>query len=132
MSRKMEDLKEMICKELDEIAEKGELSAGDLDTIYKLIISKEKLLRIEEIEGDMGYSEDGDWRAEGSYNRGSSYRDSSYRSMRGNSYANRGKHYVRGHYSYADDIKSRLREMMESGELTASQRNAMQRAMDEM
>lgn len=46
----MEDLKRMICTELEEIAKKGEMSAGDLDTVYKLIVSKEKLLRIDELE----------------------------------------------------------------------------------
>lgn len=30
------DLKEMLCKELDEIAKKGEMSAGDLETVHKL------------------------------------------------------------------------------------------------
>ena len=44
-----EDLKRMICTELEEIAKKGEMSAGDLDTVYKLIVSKEKLLRIDEL-----------------------------------------------------------------------------------
>ena len=54
----MEDLKRMICTELEEIAKKGEMSAGDLDTVYKLIVSKEKLLRIDELEEKLGYSED--------------------------------------------------------------------------
>lgn len=127
MSRNMEELKAMICKELEEIAEKGELSAGDLDTVYKLVITKEKLLRIEEIEGDMGYSNAGDWRAEGNYSR-----DYMRNYNNGSSYANRGKHYVRGHYSYADDIRGKLREMMEGSQLTASQRQVMERAMNEL
>lgn len=125
MSKKMEDLKEMICRELDEIAQKGELSAGDLETVYKLIVSKEKLLRIEEIESDMGYSNAGDWRAEGNYSR-------NMNSYNGNSYA-RNRHYVRGHYSYdGGTIRDRISEMMNSDELSGSQRQALQRVLDMM
>ena len=63
MEKTMENLKDMICTELEEIAHKGEMSAGDLDTVYKLIVSKEKLLRIDELEEKLGYSEDGrNWR----------------------------------------------------------------------
>lgn len=112
---KMEDLKEMICKELDEIADKGQLSAGDLDTVNKLVVTKEKLLRIEELEGDLGYSQDGNWRASGSY---------------GNS---RGKHYVRGHYSYAegrDRIMSQMDDMMRDNSLSSRERESLSRAMD--
>ena len=146
MERAMEDLKNMICRELDEIAQKGELSAGDLDTVYKLVVSKEKLLRAEEIEEGMegGYSNgmdysNGDWRAEGSYSRdGRSRRgysrdnysrDNSYR----NGYHGRSKHYVRGHYSYDDgDMRSKMAEIMESGNLSQDQRMTIQRMMDEM
>lgn len=129
----MDDLKDIICKELEEIAEKGELSAGELDTVYKLIIAKEKLLRIEEIEEDLGYSNDGEWRATGNYSR-------DY--MRnGNSYGRR--HYVRGHYSNAgrrrysmDDgraeMANRIREMMDDESLTEQDRNALRKAMEQM
>lgn len=111
MNDSMENLKRMICKEIDEIAEKGEMSPGDLNVINKLIVTKEKLLRIEEIEEDLGYSEDGEWRANGSYGRGNSYtggnnsygRGSSY--ARDNSYA-RGRRYSRDGYSrVADDVQ---------------------------
>ena len=33
----MYDLRDMLCKELDEIAHKGELGAGDLDIAHKLV-----------------------------------------------------------------------------------------------
>jgi len=133
MSRKMEDLKEMICRELDEIAGKGELSAGDVDMVYKLIVAKEKLLRAEEIEGNLGYSNgNGDWTASGSYGRGNmnysgnSYGGSSYR----DSY---GRHYVRGHYSRDDgSMREKLAEIMDSGELNSSQRQVLQKLMNEM
>lgn len=87
-----EKLMRMICNAIDEIANKNQLSAADLEMVHKLVVSKEKLLRCEEIEGDMGYSQDGGWRAEGSYSRNGYDMD--------NSYARGGRHYVRGHYSY--------------------------------
>lgn len=122
-------LMDMLCTELDEIAEKGQLSAGDLDTVHKLIVSKEKLMRCEELEESLGYSQAGDWRAEGSY------RD-------GNSYANRGKHYVRGHYSRSggrysyDDgagmLMESMQEMMHEPGLSGSDKEALRRAMEVM
>lgn len=137
MSRSMEDIKRMICDELDEIAEKGEMSAGDLDVIHKLVVTKEKLLRIEELEEDLGYSE-GDWSAEGSYRRGNSYGNNSYNSNaynRGNSYA-RGmsaRRDSRGRYSRdGESIKSKMMDMMNGGDFTSSQRQALQRMIDEM
>lgn len=134
MSKSMEDIKRMICEELDEIAEKGEISAGDLDVLYKLVVTKEKLLRIEELEEDLGYSEDGEWTAEGSYMRGNSYRrGSSY--GRGNSYA-RGmsaRRDSRGRYSRdGESIKAKMMDMMNGGDFTSSQRQALQRMIDEM
>lgn len=123
---KMDNLKDMICRELEEIASKGELSAGDLETVYKLIVSKEKLLRIEEIEDDMGYSNDGDWRAEGTYARGRYSRDGYSRTM------NRRGSY-RGRYSNDGySMRDRIEEMINSNELTSSQRSAMQRVLDTM
>ena len=139
MSKSMEDIKRMICDELDEIAEKGEMSAGDLDVIHKLVVTKEKLLRIEELEEDLGYSEDGEWSAEGSYGRSNSYRRGN--SYDGNSY-NRGNSYARGmnarrdsrgRYSRdSESVKSKMMDMMNSGDFTSSQRQALQRIMDEM
>ena len=78
------DLKEKLCKELEEYAEKSNLNAGDLEMIHKLtdtIKNVDKIVMLEE----SGYSQEADM-------EGGSY-------ARGNSYANRGKHYVRGHYS---------------------------------
>ena len=82
----MHELKEKLCDELEEIARKGELGAGDLEIIHKLTDTIKNLDKIEMLE-DGGYSQEG-YSREG----GNSY-------ARGSSYANRGKHYVRGHYS---------------------------------
>lgn len=82
----MYELKDKLCDELEEIAKKGELGAGDLEIVHKLTDTIKNLDKIEMLE-DGGYSQEG-------YSREGS---NSY--ARGSSYANRGKHYVRGHYS---------------------------------
>lgn len=129
--KSMENLKRMICEEIDEIAEKGTMSPGDLDVINKLVVTKEKLLRIEEIEDELGYSEDGEWTANGSYGRGSSYRSNMY--SRNNSYARGGRRYSRDGYSRAaDDMKARMMDLVNTGDFTNSQRQSIQRIMDEM
>lgn len=81
---KLYDLKEKLTRELDEIAEKPELGAGDLELIHKLTDTIKNIDKICALEEQGGYSEAGDYEG-GSYGNGS--------------YANRGKHYVRGHYS---------------------------------
>lgn len=80
------ELKDKLQDELDEIARKPEMSAGDLETVHKLTDTIKNIDKICALEEAGDYSEAGDWEGRGSYNRGSSY-------------ANRGKHYVRGHYS---------------------------------
>lgn len=79
------DLKEKLCKELEEYAQKSNMNAGDLEMVHKLtdtIKNVDKIVMLEE----GGYSQAADMDSPSSYARGSSY-------------ANRGKHYVRGHYS---------------------------------
>ena len=79
----MEKLKEKLFEELDEISRKPEMGAGDLEVIHKLTDTIKNIDKICMLEEKGGYSEAVDG---GDYGRGSSY-------------ANRGKHYVRGHYS---------------------------------
>lgn len=104
MSKKaMYDLRDMLCKELDELARKGELGAGDLEIAHKLTATIKNIDKIDMMESD-GYSGGGDWAAD---MRGTYGRDSSY--------ARRGSHYVRGHYSRADGVehlRTQLNEMM--------------------
>ena len=64
----MYDLKDMLCAELDEIGKKGEMSAGDLETVHKLtdtIKNIDKITMLEEsgYSRDEDYSRDGDWSA---------------------------------------------------------------------
>ncbi len=78
------DLKDKLHMELEEIARKPEMGAGDLELVHKLTDTIKNIDKICALEEDGGYSQAVD-NMDG-YNRG-------------NSYANRGKHYVRGHYS---------------------------------
>ncbi len=80
---KLYDLKDKLCEELEEFARKQEMGAGDLEVIHKLTDTIKNIDKICMLEEEGSYSEAVDG---GDYGRGSSY-------------ANRGKHYVRGHYS---------------------------------
>lgn len=144
--------KMMLCKEMDEIIQKGKLTAGDLEMLHKLSDTHKNLLKIEMLEGEAegysergysrdggsysqrgGYSQGGNWEARGNFGGGHSYDEG------GSSYANRGKHYVRGHYSRDDgysreDGRKEMIGMFEDMMQTASgkDREIIQRAMDEM
>ena len=61
MSKKaMYDLRNMLCNELDELARKGELGAGDLEIAHKLTDTIKNIDKIEMLEDD-GYSRDEDY-----------------------------------------------------------------------
>ena len=131
MSKKaMYDLRNMLCDELDELARKGELGAGDLEIAHKLTATIKNIDKIEMMEDDRysrdgdyshRYSRDGDWQ---SGMRGAYDRDMSN--------ARRGTHYVRGHYSRdggIDNMKRQLQEMLDNAD-DESIRRAIQRCMD--
>lgn len=83
---KLHELKEKLWAELDELAEKREMGAGDLEVVHKITDTIKNIDKICMLE-DGEYSEAVDGMDYG----------------RGSSYANRGKHYVRGHYSRDGD-----------------------------
>ena len=99
--KKLEEIREMLCDELDKIAERGELSAGSLDMVDKLTHS---IKSIDTIMAMHGYSND--YR----YNDG------------GRSYAARRDsmgRYSRGRYSYTDHkdhVIDQLHDMMEDAD----------------
>ena len=75
----MDKLKEILCKELEEIAQKKELSVGYVGVVYKITDTIKNILKIEMLEDgsysrDDGYSRDGEWEADmrGRYGRGNS------------------------------------------------------------
>lgn len=100
MGKHMEDVREMLCEELDRFGQQSELSAGSLDTIDKLSHAIKSIDTIMAME-DGGYSRDG---------RMTTYGDNSYASRRRDS---RGR-YSRGRYSYDDGVVEQLHEIMES------------------
>ena len=147
----MHDLKDLLCAELKDYAEKGKssgkMSAGDTQLIDTLLNSVKNIYKINMYEEESGgYSEDGHYMGEGriygtSYESGYSERDgSSYARGRGR-YAKRdsmgrysrddGMRY-RGGYS-RDDAKSymieQIEEMMEEAEKPA-EKEALRRCMD--
>lgn len=122
----MHDLKDLLCAELEDYAEKGKksgkMSMGDLETVHKLTDTVKNIDKIEMLE-DGGYSEDTDFVGEGrmygtSYARGrgrNARRDSMGRYSRddgmhydgGSSYAMVGRGYSR------DDAKEHMMEKAE-------------------
>lgn len=128
----MNKIKKMLCKELEEYGERSKLTASDLEMIHKLTDTIKNLDKIEMLEEDEGYSEHYPY-----YDRGSSY-------------ARRGAHYVRGHYSrddgeddyseryerrYSKDkakdhMMTKLGEMMEDA--NPAEREALKKAMREI
>lgn len=115
------DLKDMLCKELEEYGKKGELSPGTLEIVDKLAHATKNLDKIIETYEEEEYSNAGGSYQGGSYQGGGG----SYRG--GRSYARRGS-YARGRgsnanrdsmgryssegYSRNEDFTERLRMMM--------------------
>ena len=112
----MDDLKDLLCAELEEYAEKGKksgkMSMGDLESIHKLTDTVKNIMKIDTLKQELGYSEDGHYMGEGriygtSYENGYSERGgSSYARGRGR-YAKRdsmGRYSRDGGMSYDDDM----------------------------
>lgn len=129
----MHDLKDKLCKELEEIARKPEMSAGDLEAVHKLTDTIKNLDKIEMLE-DGGYSRDGDWEMEGrgSYERGASYRgrkrDSMGRYSRDGRYGPTTRMYSRAEAK--DDMMAKLEDMM--GSASDQERAILRQAMDKL
>ena len=98
------NLKDKLHEELEKIEHKPGLSAGDLEAAHKLTDTIKNIDKICMLEEEAGYSEAMDM-DNGGYGRDSSY-------------ANRGQHYVRGHYSrdgYSSRRDSRGRYSRDDG-----------------
>jgi hypothetical protein len=112
----MHDLKDLLCAELEDYAEKGKksgkMSMGDLETVHKLTDTVKNILKIDVLKEEAGYSEDGHYMGEGRI-YGTSYDDGmhheggySYARGRGR-YARRdsmGRYSRDGGMSYDDDM----------------------------
>lgn len=129
----MDKLKDKLCEELDEIARKGELGAGDLEIIHKLTDTIKNLDKIGMLED--GYSQAGDWEIEGrAYNRGNSYARRKRDSMGRYSRDGRAMRYRDDRmYSRAEakeDIMDQIEDMM--GDANEKEKAILRRAMTEL
>lgn len=152
----MEDLKDLLCAELEDYAEKGKksgkMSMGDLDSIHKLTDTVKNILKIDLLESEEGYSEDGHYMGEGriygtSYDdgirRGGGYsyargrgryakRDSMGRYSRDDGYMRRDGRGMRDGYSRDDGkayMMEQLEDMIEDAEKPA-EKEALRRCME--
>src|SRR5699024_5510228 len=60
----LQKIKDNLCGELEELAMKPEMSAGDLETIHKLTDTIKNIDKIAMLEDGDGYSQAGDWEME--------------------------------------------------------------------
>ena len=149
----MHDLKDLLCAELEDYADKGKksgkMSMGDLDSIHKLTDTVKNILKIDLLESEEGYSEDGHYMGEGriygtsydGYDRGTSYargrgryakRDSMGRYSRDDGYMRRDGRGMRDGYSRDDGkayMMEQLEDMMEDAEKPA-EKEALRRCME--
>lgn len=129
--KNMEELKDMLCEELEEITKKGEISMGDLDVVEKITTSIKNIDKIVMADRySYGESEGSYGSYRGSYDGG--MHDMSNRGSYGNegsSYA-RGRHYVRGHYSYGDDVSTKLEEMLNDSRMDSNDKRILRQAME--
>lgn len=152
----MHDLKDLLCAELEDYAEKGKksgkMSMGDLESIHKLTDTVKNILKIDMLEEESGYSEDGHYMGEGriygtSYDdemlRGGGYsyargrgryakRDSMVRYSRDHGYMRRDERGMRDGYSREEGkayMMEQLEDMMEDAEKPA-EKEALRRCME--
>lgn len=112
----LQDIREKLCRELDEVAKKPDLGVGDLDVLHKLTDTIKNIDKIEMLdEGE--YSRAGEWEMRGTYGRG-------------NSYAHRGTHYVQGHYSRAT-MREHIENMMHDAQDDRT-RETLRRCLDDL
>lgn len=128
----LHELKEKLCDELEEIAKKPDMSAGDLETVHKLTDTIKNIDKIDMLEDDGGYSRDGDWMARGTYDRGSSYARRKRDSM--GRYSRDGRMHDRVMYSRADAKDHMMGELEEAMNAASSdrEREIIRRAMDQI
>lgn len=118
------ELKEMMCKELEEYGKKGDLTAGSLEVVDKLAHAIKNLDKIIESYEEEEYSNRGGSYEGGSYQGGGNRGGMSYRYDDGRSYARgRGRNVRRdsmGRYSRergysraGEEMVMELRELME-------------------
>lgn len=126
MINELHELCEVLEKDLKKTNEKirksgGAMTGADLEYVDKLTHSiksiKSIICMMDDEDGE--YSQAGDWGAVGHYDRG-------------NSYANRGEHYVRGHYSRAGRRRDSMGRYSRDGRARYDGGNSYSDGADEM
>ena len=136
MDRAYIDLKETLCKLLKEMAKTKSPDKSDIDAIEKLTnsILNIKAIMADDEEEEYSHARGGMWAANGSYgaNNGRGYMHSYDDGMyNDNSYANRrGMHYVKGHYSHADNVEGEIRRMMDESNISSSDKMILEKALE--
>lgn len=152
-----EQIKDMLCDELEEIAKKKELTSSSLDVLDKSIDIIKDIATIKAMEQEFpeeGYSGEG-YSREGGYSRGfygrmpyymyddagtgMSMEGSSYARGRGQNakrdsmgrYSNEGKSYNYSRDGYSGDTKSELQRLMDTAQ-NEREREAIRKALDSM
>lgn len=99
------DLKETLCRELEEYGQKDKLDVGDLDIVDKLAHATKNLDKIIEAFEEQEYSSRG-------YNDMRSYRNGGRNYNYGGSYARGGRRSYRRNYSMDSGMIDDVRELM--------------------
>jgi hypothetical protein len=126
--RDWEDLKKELCKKVDSIKAKGNLGMAEVEVLDKLTHSIKNINKIIDDE-EGGYSQKAYSRR--GYSRGGDYsRDGMWTAEGNYDYGNSNRGYGRN-YSGAvgDDVRQSVRKMMNSGNLSMSDRNALEQVM---
>lgn len=131
--KRLEKLKDTLMRELDEIAEKGTISAGDLESVFKLVMAIKGIYKIERYTEEYGHSNNGGmWKAEGGY---STHEIPHY--DEGISYSSRRRRDAMGRYSRNEysttmakhELASNIRDVMGMSEMSNTDREILNKAL---
>lgn len=124
---------ETLSDEYMKLVHKGTMTTSDLDAKHKLAATLHYLCKLKhDFMNDYSMA---DYNINGSYGNG--YRGNGMSMMNsyanGDSYANQGEHYVRGHYSRndgADMMRESIRRKMEDPNTNSTDRRTLERALE--
>ena len=148
-----EQIKDMLCDELEEIAKKKELTSNSLEVLYKGVDILKDIKTIESMEMEFpseGYSQDG-YSRDGGYSQGGGYwnrmpvyayddgmghsfargRGSNARRDSMGRYSSDGRSYDYSRDGYSGDTKEELQRIMNNAQ-NDREREAIRKALDSM
>ena len=129
--RTLEKLRDMLCEELDDYAEKKDMSTADLEKVHVITDTVKNIEKICIMDEDGEYSQAGDWEAMGRGHFGDYDRGNSYRGRRRDSMGRYSR--ARGRYSRdgGEDMMEHVEKMMEEAE-TPEERKTIKRFKEEL